>query len=257
MCASRWYVIGFGFGRRRGGLAHPAADFAHELVGIRTERALERTDRRAVPGLCERRFEPQRHIKPQSPLTEHGQESRSLHARGLPKDPLDERAVDRALRVLLADGHAEAELTRRLGAPHALRGEEDGIRAERVFVARTDDNPEVRRLDQTETSGERMARLLPVAGHEGSPAFDGLEGENVTALGATAGKHAAAALGAAANQEAVRTGTLDLGRLVGTFGSHDGSLLGKRGLIAPGGTNRAEINKCCARRRPGAARRHA
>lgn len=50
------------------------------------------------------------------------------------------------------------------------------------------------------------------------------ESERVTALGATAGKDAAAALRAAADKEAVRTGTLDLGGLVSTFRSHSSNL---------------------------------
>jgi hypothetical protein len=49
----------------------------------------------------------------------------------------------------------------------------------------------------------------------------------MTALGATAGENAAAALRAAADQKAVRAGTLDLGRLIGTFGSHDESSIAK------------------------------
>ena len=48
-----------------------------------------------------------------------------------------------------------------------------------------------------------------------------LKGEDVTTLSATSGKDATTTLGATANQETVRTSTLDLGRLVGTFGSHD------------------------------------
>ena len=48
----------------------------------------------------------------------------------------------------------------------------------------------------------------------------------MTALGTTASENATTALRAAANQEAVRTGTLDLGRLIGTFGSHDFSSIG-------------------------------
>ena len=43
----------------------------------------------------------------------------------------------------------------------------------------------------------------------------------MTALSATASENATTALRAAANQEAVRTSTLDLGRLIGTLGSHD------------------------------------
>ena len=46
----------------------------------------------------------------------------------------------------------------------------------------------------------------------------------MTALAATAGQNGTTALGAGTNQEAVRTGTLDLGGLVGTLGSHDISL---------------------------------
>lgn len=52
-----------------------------------------------------------------------------------------------------------------------------------------------------------------------------LEGENVTALGAATIENTTAALGAGADQEAVRAGALDLGRLIGTFRSHDDSLL--------------------------------
>ena len=74
-------------------------------------------------------------------------------------------------------------------------------------------------------------RILLVAGHNGLRLSKKLEGEHVTALRAAAGKHATTALRAAANQEAVRTSTLDLGRLVGTFGSHDESLLGKEGSL--------------------------
>ena len=48
----------------------------------------------------------------------------------------------------------------------------------------------------------------------------------MTALSATASENATTALRAAANQEAVRTSTLDLGRLIGTFGSHDYSSIG-------------------------------
>lgn len=43
----------------------------------------------------------------------------------------------------------------------------------------------------------------------------------MTSLGATASENAAAALGAGANKETVRAGTLGLGRLIGTLGSHD------------------------------------
>ena len=43
----------------------------------------------------------------------------------------------------------------------------------------------------------------------------------MTALGAATGENVAAALGAGADEEAVRAGTLGLGRLVGTLGSHD------------------------------------
>ena len=45
----------------------------------------------------------------------------------------------------------------------------------------------------------------------------------MTALAATAGQNGTTALGAGTNQEAVRTGTLDLGGLVGTLGSHVGN----------------------------------
>jgi len=48
----------------------------------------------------------------------------------------------------------------------------------------------------------------------------------MTALSATASENATTALRAAANQEAVRTSTLNLGRLIGTFGSHDYSSIG-------------------------------
>lgn len=46
----------------------------------------------------------------------------------------------------------------------------------------------------------------------------------MTALGATASEHEAAALGARTNEEAMRANTLDLGGLIGTLGSHDESL---------------------------------
>ena len=43
----------------------------------------------------------------------------------------------------------------------------------------------------------------------------------MTALGATTGQNATAALRAAANEEAVSAGALGLGGLIGTLGSHD------------------------------------
>lgn len=43
----------------------------------------------------------------------------------------------------------------------------------------------------------------------------------MTSLGAAAGENVPAALGAGANKETVRAGTLGLGRLIGTLGSHD------------------------------------
>ena len=46
----------------------------------------------------------------------------------------------------------------------------------------------------------------------------------MTALAATASQNGAAALGAGADQEAVRAGTLDLRGLIRTLGSHDISL---------------------------------
>jgi hypothetical protein len=57
-----------------------------------------------------------------------------------------------------------------------------------------------------------------------------LEGEDVTTLGATSSKDATTALRAAANQEAMRTSTLDLRRLISTFGSHDYESLIKNAL---------------------------
>ena len=43
----------------------------------------------------------------------------------------------------------------------------------------------------------------------------------MTPLGAATSENVTTALGAGANQEAVRTDTLDLGRLISTFGSND------------------------------------
>lgn len=50
-----------------------------------------------------------------------------------------------------------------------------------------------------------------------------LDGQTMTTLGAARGKNLAAAAGAAANQEAVRTSALDLRGLISTFGGHDDS----------------------------------
>ena len=84
----------------------------------------------------------------------------------------------------------------------------------------------------------------------------------MSALGATASENATTALRAAANQEAVRTGTLDLGRLIGTFGSHDFSSIGmnfsgitdmpsevKTQEMGTAGGRHAQRTRCWARRR--------
>ena len=51
-----------------------------------------------------------------------------------------------------------------------------------------------------------------------------LEGEGMAALSTAGSQNLAAALRAAAHEEAVSTGTLDLGGLISTLGSHDESL---------------------------------
>ena len=48
-----------------------------------------------------------------------------------------------------------------------------------------------------------------------------LDSETLAALGATTSQNATTALRTAANEEAVSAGTLGLGGLIGTLGSHD------------------------------------
>lgn len=66
----------------------------------------------------------------------------------------------------------------------------------------------------------------------------------MTALSATASENATTALRAAANQEAVRTSTLDLGRLIGTFGSHDYSSIGMNPRRAYAQTEEKTTGRC-------------
>ena len=63
----------------------------------------------------------------------------------------------------------------------------------------------------------------------------------MTALGAAAGKDAAAALRAAADKEAVRTGTLDLGGLVSTFRSHSSPQLAEFGEPAEAALSERDV----------------
>ena len=65
-----------------------------------------------------------------------------------------------------------------------------------------------------------LATILPRL----SPAVPRLKCEGMTALSTAGSQHLAAASRAAAHQEPVSAGTLDLGGLISTLGSHDESL---------------------------------
>ena len=95
--------------------------------------------------------------------------------------------------------------------------------AERLCIPRPQYHTEVRAVNEATASGKSVV-LRRASGHGKHPAVLGqplLEGENVTALGATTSQNAATALRTAANEEAVSAGTLGLGGLIGTLGSHD------------------------------------
>lgn len=83
-------------------------------------------------------------------------------------------------------------------------------------------NPEIFRTQNACRFGEFFsARPGRHIAHPTAALARSLESQNVTALAATTGQNGAAALGAGADEEAVRAGTLGLGRLIGTLGSHD------------------------------------
>lgn len=99
-----------------------------------------------------------------------------------------------------------------------------------ILLWRRQNGPELRRFNHAEASRQSVwfsERFI----HGHRPPWNHLlEGEDVTALSATSSKDATTALRAAANQEAMRTSTLDLRRLISTFGSHDYESLIKNAL---------------------------
>lgn len=95
--------------------------------------------------------------------------------------------------------------------------------AERLCIPRPQYHTEISAFNKSTASGKSIV-LRRASGHGKHPAVLGqplLEGENVTALGATTSQNATTALRTAANEEAVSAGTLGLGGLIGTLGSHD------------------------------------